>query len=822
MNKILSILFFLCALSLSAQTPVQQARPAGIRDGINYQANGSVILSLFAPYKNSVYVLGDFNNWTSSPAYLMKKDVVDNDHVYWWLEITGLNSTTEYAFQYLIDGSLRLADPYTEKILDPTHDAWIDPATYPNLKSYPAGQSEIASVLFPSQTNYTYQNTVAFTRPAKEKLTIYELHLRDFIGTHRFNTLSDTLTYLKKLGINAIELMPLNEFEGNSSWGYNPSFYFAVDKYYGPADQLKRFIDKCHGEGIAVIIDLVMNHSYNASPLVRMYFDGTNPTAQNPWYNSSCVSAYCWGNDFNHTSSATQYFVDRVAEHWLKNYHFDGIRFDFTQGFTQTAGDNWPKDDSRIAIIKRLSNKIWETDPNAYVILEHWTDNSEEIILADHGCMLWGNVTEAYQDAALGEHANAASDFSWGYFGSRNWQKPHLITYMESHDEERIMYRNLMVGHSDGSSYDIKSLPTALDRSALSAAFLFTVPGPKMIWQFQELGYDYSINYNQRVGEKPIRWDYLNDANRKDLYDEYSKLIKLRLAHEVFTSAQTNVSLALNNSNGLKKIMLLHASMNAVVIGNFGVTTASINPAFPSAGVWYDALGNENISYNGTESISIILAPGAYRIYTSRDTKNSSPYLHAHTSMYAAGTFNDWNTSSHPMQLIADHTWQISGVTFTADSYAIKFTNASNWTGQDWGNAVGLSGNASLTTGGGANIQFTIPTNGIYTVRFNENTLNYTIVEEVLTSNQNLNAIQHQPFSVSPHPASGDFFNVINSDEIAITDIHILDATGKVILNKQIDSTAPVIEIPNTIPSGLYLLVIQNKERTYRLHLMKN
>ncbi|NOZ04318.1 MAG: hypothetical protein GXO92_06915 [FCB group bacterium] len=109
---------------------------------------------------------------------------------------------------------------------------------------------------------------------------IYELLVRDFIDRHDYQTLIDTLDYLEKLGINAIELMPINEFEGNSSWGYNPSFYFAPDKYYGTRQDLKLFIDECHRRGIAVIMDIVLNHTYGQSPLVSGYTGIPQTTAR--------------------------------------------------------------------------------------------------------------------------------------------------------------------------------------------------------------------------------------------------------------------------------------------------------------------------------------------------------------------------------------------------------------------------------------------------------------------------------------------------------------------------------------------------------------
>lgn len=146
---------------------------------------------------------------------------------------------------------------------------------------------------------------------------VYEMHIRDFTAEHSFSAAKDKLSYLKQLGINAIELMPVNEFEGNSSWGYNPSFYFAVDKYYGAKNELRAFVDECHQQGMAVIIDLVLNHSFGQSPFYLLYrdADGT-PSADNPWYNKESNipnKDLQWGYDFNHQSTYTRALVDSVA-----------------------------------------------------------------------------------------------------------------------------------------------------------------------------------------------------------------------------------------------------------------------------------------------------------------------------------------------------------------------------------------------------------------------------------------------------------------------------------------------------------------------------
>jgi 1,4-alpha-glucan branching enzyme len=207
-----------------------------VRDGINYEpGDTSVTLVLRAPGKNLVSVIGEFNSWTQTSRFIMNKTPDGN---FFWLRIHPLTPGIEYAYQYVVDNTIKIADPYTEKILDPFHDQFITSATFPNLKPYPAGQTGNVSVLQTRQPVYNWSAGM-FSRPDKRGLVIYELLLRDFVNAHDWKTLRDSLNYLQKLGINAIELMPFNEFEGNESWGYNPSFYFAPDKYYGTKNALK-------------------------------------------------------------------------------------------------------------------------------------------------------------------------------------------------------------------------------------------------------------------------------------------------------------------------------------------------------------------------------------------------------------------------------------------------------------------------------------------------------------------------------------------------------------------------------------------------------
>lgn len=602
-----------------------QALPAGIRDGINYTSDQTAVLSLYAPYKEFIYVIGDFNGWDIDSDYYMKQTP---DGKRFWLEINGLTPGQEYIFQYYIDGILRVGDPYADKVSDPWNDKYITAETYPGLIEYPVGKtSGVATVLQPGQQPYQWE-VQQFTPAAATDLVIYELLVRDFTTKHSCTAILDTLGYLEKLGVNAIELMPVNEFEGNSSWGYNPSFYFAPDKYYGPKNELKRLVDECHKRGMAVFIDLVLNHTYDQSPMVQMYFDGSRPTALNPWYNvnSNFENPDAqWGNDFNHESLQTQAFVDSVNSYWMSEYKIDGFRFDFTKGFGNNFKDNdtdpWGSkyDADRIRLLKRMADAIWSRNPGAMVIFEHLSENTEEKELADYGILLWGNMSYNFEEAAMGYHNDSKSDFSWISYQKRDWNDPHVVGYMESHDEERVAYKCLQWGNS-AYMYDIQTSGTMLRRLALDAVFFLSIPGPRMIWQFGELGYDYSIDYNGRLGEKPVRWDYLQDERRRYLYDFYSAMIDLRKTHPTFETRDYSLSVA----SEMKKVILVHPDMNVVLIGNFGVNPGTILPGFPHTGLWYDYF--TGLVTDVTDlGASIDLMAGEYRLYT--DVQMSTPQI---------------------------------------------------------------------------------------------------------------------------------------------------------------------------------------------------
>ncbi|MEP7128209.1 MAG: alpha-amylase family glycosyl hydrolase, partial [Chitinophagales bacterium] len=612
--------------------------PPGAVIGINYLTDTSATLVLTAPNKQFVYAIGDFTNWEAETDYFMNKTT---DGKYWWVTLEGLTPQMEYSYQYLVDGTLRIADPYSDKILDPNNDPYISDATYPGLIDYPTGKtSGIVSVLQTGQVPFNWQVT-NFTKPDPDNMVVYELLVRDFITARNFAVLKDSIHYLKTLGVNVIELMPFSEFEGNESWGYNPDFYFAPDKYYGTKNMLKEFIDACHENGIAVVQDMVLNHSFGQSPMVQLYWDATSngPATNSPWFNPDQnlsvagyqgMHPYGVGFDINHESEYTQRFVDDVLAYWVTEFKLDGFRFDLSKGFTQKySGDNvglWGQyDQSRINNLNRMRDQIITVDSSVMLILEHFADQSEEQVLSADGFYLWSNSNNAYAQSAMGYASS--SDISWVSYKSHGFTQPHAVGYMESHDEERITYKVITYG-THTTDYDVRPLDEALNRMRMVACFFFTIPGPKMIWQFGELGYDYSINYcqngtintNCRVDAKPVRWDYLNYNPRVWVYNYYKALIYLKMNYSVFQTTDFVMSVG----NLKKNIRLNSATMNVCVVGNFDVTGSNQPPNFQHTGWWYEYFTGDSINVTDL-SAQLYLGTGEYRLYT--DDKLTPPEL---------------------------------------------------------------------------------------------------------------------------------------------------------------------------------------------------
>ena len=574
-------------------------QPDNTISGINIHNGGaSATFVLYDKDKNGeswdyAYLIGDFNGWALDNTYQMKRD---KETSCWWFTINDINPTTEYAFQYYLgreDESIILADAYCEKILDPHNDQYIPATTYPNLKKYPKGATGIVSVFQPQEEEYVWEVS-DYTIQDPNNLIIYELLLRDFTESGDIKGALEKLPYLKSLGVNAIELMPVQEFDGNDSWGYNPCFFFAMDKAYGTKNDYKQFIDACHKEGIAVLLDVVYNHATGNHPFAKLYWNTRlNRTAKNnPWFNEIAPHPYSVFHDLNHEEPMVREFVKRNLQFLLSEYNIDGFRFDLTKGFTQNKSNesNAGKyDASRIAILKDYNNAIKEVNPKACVILEHFCEDKEEIELARQGMKLWRNYNNAFKQTAMGWNENSA--FNGLYSGDvKGMPFGGYVSYMESHDEERMAFAQL-----EGGNWDLKQeskIEDRMKRLATNAAFCFTVPGPKMLWQFGEMGYDVSIEENGRTGRKPILWEYLDVTERFKLHQTYTKLIHFRQKYPSLFNEEAQFEWKVSSADwrGGRFLQLENEGNTLLIIGNFMESDITIDNPFSSVGDWYDLM----------------------------------------------------------------------------------------------------------------------------------------------------------------------------------------------------------------------------------------
>ena len=640
---------------------VSAAMPTGLLDGINYTSDATkATLVLDAPLKDFVYVAGSFNNWQPDASYAMKKDPTSGK---FWLELIGLTSGINYTYQYwVVDATpiagtpslVKTADPYSTLVLSADDDPYIPAVSYPNLPIYPAGQQREVTVLQTGQTTYPWTTaTTNFVKPEKEKLVVYELLVRDFDAGRSYQNIINRIDYFKNLKINAIELLPVMEFEGNESWGYNTSFHMALDKFYGTSSKLKELIDVCHQNGIAVILDVALNHAFDRNPMVRMWMNDPDndgwgsPSAENPYFNTVAKHSYSVGNDFNHTSALTKNYVKRVVKQWIEEYKIDGFRWDLTKGFTQncTANDenctNAYQAD-RVAILKDYADYSWSLDPTHYTIFEHLGGDTEEKEWANYrideapskGIMMWGKMTDPYNQLTMGY--NSGNDISRMNSASHGFTANRLMGYAESHDEERLMYKNIQYGNSLGG-YSVKTPATALSRMSALGAVSLLVPGPKMIWQFGELGWNISIfscndgtvntssdgiSGDCKLDKKPQpQWDnnWLGDAGRNKIYTDWAKMISMKIAEPVFSGTATITSgTSLTPNIKITNSILAGTQLKDVlVLANFDLTTKDVPTGFPYTGTWYNLMDNSSITVTNVNA-PISIPAGDFRIYGNK------------------------------------------------------------------------------------------------------------------------------------------------------------------------------------------------------------
>ena len=594
-------------------TPATKARPAGVSNGIYYGADGtSVTLCTYAASKTEaakrVFLLGDMTDWKLSKDYQLYKD-----GNYFWITLTGLTKGKEYRFQYAVERAdgvrKQICDIYSEKVLHPD-DQYEPKKVDPTLISYPTKGADggYVTVIRPGKAEYAWSDaTLNFKRPNKENLIIYEAWVYDYTAARTFKGLMNRLDYIQNLGVNAIELMPVSEFEGNISWGYNPTLYFAVDKTYGKPEDLKALIDECHKRGIAVILDMVFNHTKGTNPMAKLYPYG-NDLQYNPWFSTNPPEGdNGYGEEWNHDFGPAHEMFTRAFEYWLKEYKIDGYRLDLSHGLcgnTNNAVSN---------LKDYYQNGVQATSPGAYMILEHWGNGQDQLIKDGMQCWTGNVITNAYCQTAMGWLKDGD-----GFDGAN---RAGYVSYAESHDEERMQYKAKTYGNGDLQTNEA----ARLGRVAENVAFNVLLKGAHMLWQFEEIGYDISIDHNGRTGTKPnpTAKGYFKQAERIDAFTKCAQVITLRT--QLMPDAFTGTPIVSIGSG--KALRTIQWGSNVFVAANFDVSSNQA-VSMPS-GTWYDYLEGGNRSTAST----CVLKPGELKVFTGQQTK--------------APTFTDIETRDH-------------------------------------------------------------------------------------------------------------------------------------------------------------------------------
>lgn len=563
--------------------------PGGVpRMGTVRQADGSVVFCLAAPEKNSAMLIGSWNGYKPAMSQAMQYQDYEGQR-YFFTTVSGLEDNVDYPYYFVVDGRYNVGDPYAHLVLDYYSDKWIPSDVWPEMPAYPyelVPDNTILGVYRGDIDNYQWS---PFTIPDHGNLIVYELLFRDWTGTEGENNGNgtvrqaiDKIPYLKSLGVNAVELMPIMEFNGNNSWGYNTNFYLAPDKAYGSPKDYKDFIDECHRNGIAVILDIVFNQSDGLHPWYKMY-----NISSNPFYNKTAPHAYSVLNDWNQGNPLVQQQWTDAVKYWMTAYNVDGFRFDLVKGLGDNDSyangtENYNK--SRVERMKRLYEVIKSVKPDGIHINEDLAGTYEEIKLGEAGMIQWSQLNGNSCQYAMGWPESSGDGLMLtSFYAPNNGKRPwgSTVAYAESHDEQRMGYKCVTWGNGSVKS----SVNTMTKRLGSLAAIMLMTPGPKMIWQFGELGDQQNTkdaNNGNDTSPKNVVWSYLDDPDRKALHDVYAGLCDLRTANPDLFGEQTEFTYtSTSNMSSPRYLRVCNGSKEAVAFINPNVTGGAVSVSVP-------------------------------------------------------------------------------------------------------------------------------------------------------------------------------------------------------------------------------------------------
>lgn len=457
-----------------------------------------VTFALPAPGKASVELIGDFNDWQRGvdPLHEVEAGL-------WVIEKELPRGA--FAYRYVIDGQLEIADPHAHHVRQPPGDAPHE------------------SIVKPGQPPYPWQHD-NWVRPAFSDLHIYEMHIADFTPQRSFREAIDRLDHVRDLGMNAIELMPVFGVHETKGWGYTPSYLMAVNEDYGDPDDFKWLVDEAHGKGLAVILDIVLAHTGHEHPFNQMY-----PYEQSPWYGEGPAGGNMYGlPQFDYAKPATRAFVERVLRHWLEDFHVDGFRFDYTSSIGVTEEGYG---------VPTLAWAGRQVRSDTYLIAEHLPEDPGLILHADmdgawharfsHAikALMCEREVHGYRFDEFEKAMGALLDPAHEGYGDR---PSAMVNYAESHDEQRLMHDLFDAGFDEH---------IARRKSALAATLLFTAAGVPMLYHGQVWGQDTPKNMDHNY----LNWEALATPGGKGLRDHYARMVRLRREHAALRSEHIKI-----------------------------------------------------------------------------------------------------------------------------------------------------------------------------------------------------------------------------------------------------------------------------------------
>lgn len=612
--------------------------PGGVpKMGAVKNADGTVTFCIAAPGKSSCILVPSWDNYNVLDKNIMKYQDY-NGNRYFWTTVSGLKDNEWYPYYYIIDSKYKVADPYANLILDCYSDKWLDPAVWPDMPQYPYDRfDDVMLAVYRGDLNGNY-NFSAFEIPSHDNLVIYELLFRDFTGTvgeaNGNGTVRQAIAkipYIKAMGFNAIELLPIMEFNGNNSWGYNTNFYMAPDKAYGSPKDYKDFVEICHRNGIAVILDIVFNQSDGLHPWYQMY----GGASASPFYNATAPHAYSVLNDWNQGIDLVQQQWTDALVYWMKYYNVDGYRFDLVKGLGdnesyKTGAGTDGYNASRIARMKRLHGVIKSVKPNGIHINENLAGDQEEIEMGKDGELQWANINGNSCQYTMGwSESTSNGDLTSAFLSTRDGNRPwgSTVSYAESHDEERMAYKTYTWGQTSIKN----NREAAYKRFGSLAAQMLLTPGPKMVWQFGELGADQTTKDDggNNTSPKIVLWDWLDEKMPQELMHTYAALINLRMANpQLFKESANFTTSGLGSNMTANRIMRLYDNKSEILclinpnIGGanktIGTSTSIINSS--NYQVIIASPGFDNPKLNGTgTSVSCSVPANSFVVFATKD-----------------------------------------------------------------------------------------------------------------------------------------------------------------------------------------------------------